>query len=40
MIAVAGAETNNEWKFVNYSKSQSAMAKMVFSEDLLKLLGF
>ena len=40
MIAVADSDTKNEWKFVNYSKSQSAIAKLVFSDDLLKQLGF
>lgn len=34
MIAVADSETKNEWKFINYSKSQAALAKMIFSDDL------
>lgn len=40
MIAVADTETKNEWKFINYSKSQSALAKMIFSDEILKQLGF
>lgn len=40
MIAVADSETKNEWKFINYSKSQAALAKMIFGDELLKQLGF
>ena len=39
MIAVAEDSTKNEWKFVNYSKSNT-LSKTIFGDETLQLLGF
>jgi hypothetical protein len=39
LIGVLGEATENQWKFVNYSVSQSQLAKMILGDEVFSKLG-